>query len=97
MIFKRIVDLDLIINLRYLELIVKLKGKELYDKKCDQKQFDKIPKNKICGSINLEFNIPSIDNILKNSKFSLVDKDYEILNNISIFKLIKNINIFLIK
>ena len=66
----------------YLELIVKIKGKEFCDKKRDQKQLDKIPKNKICGSINLEYNLPSIDNLIKNSKISLVDKDNEILNNI---------------
>ena len=66
----------------YLELIVKIKGKEFCDKKRDQKQLDKIPKNKICGSINLEYNLLSIDNLIKNSKISLVDKDDEILNNI---------------
>ena len=66
----------------YLELIVKIKGKEFCDKKRDQKQLDKIPKNKICGSINLEYNLLSIDNLIKNSKISLVDKDDDILNNI---------------
>ena len=63
-------------------LIVKIKGKEFCDKKRDQKQLDKIPKNKICGSINLEYNLLSIDNLIKNSKISLVDKDDDILNNI---------------
>ena len=66
----------------YLELIVKIKGKEFCDKKRDQKQLDKIPKNKICGSINLEYNLLSIDNLIKNSKISLVDKDDDILKNI---------------
>ena len=66
----------------YLELIVKIKGKEFCDKKRDQKQLDKIPKNKICGSINLEYNLLSIDNLINNSKISLVDKDDDILNNI---------------
>lgn len=79
--------INLIINLfkkkYYLELIVKLKGKEFYEKKIDKKQLDMIPKNKISGSINLEYNIPCcIDNVIKNCKITLIDKDEEILNNI---------------
>ena len=66
----------------YLELIIKLKGKEFYEKKYGKKKYEQIPKNKISGSINLEYNIPSIDNLIKNSKISLLDKDDEILNNL---------------
>ena len=66
----------------YFEMIIKLKGEEFYEKKYGKKKFAKIPKNKISGSINLEYNIPTIDNLIKNSNISLIDKDDEILSNL---------------
>ena len=66
----------------FLELIIKIKGKNFFEKKFGKERFEQIPNNKLSSSINLEYKIPSLNNLLKNSKINLISDNEEILNNL---------------
>ena len=66
----------------FLELIIKIDGKDFFEKKFGKKDLDQIPKNKLSSSINLEYKIPSFENLIKKSKISLININDEILNSL---------------
>ena len=64
----------------FLELIIKINGEDFYEKKFGIKKIEQIPKNKLTSSINLQYSIQSIGNLIKNSKI-IINND-EILNSL---------------
>ena len=66
----------------FLEMIIKIKGKQFFEKKFGKERLEYIPENKISSSINSEYKIPSLNNLLKNCKINLIRNNEEILNNL---------------
>ena len=67
--------MDLLKRKYFLELIIKIKGKDL-------KKEEKIPTNKLSSSINLEYKFPSIENFIKKSEICFINNDEEILDEL---------------
>ena len=66
----------------FFEIIIKIKGKDFYEKKYGLKKFERIPKNILSSSININYKIPSIENLIKTSKISIINNGDNILNNL---------------
>ena len=69
--------LDLFKKKYFSELIIKLKRE-----KYTQKKFQQIPKNKLSSSIKLEYNIPSIDDLVEKAKVSFFKNGEKNINNL---------------
>ena len=74
--------LEVFMRKYFMEFIVKLKGEEFYNNKFGKKIIEQIPKNKLSESINLNYNFPCIDNLIKKSKIPLINNEEEIINNL---------------
>ena len=66
----------------FFEIIIKIKGKDFYERKYGLKKFERIPKNILSSSININYKIPSIENLIKTSKISIINNEDNILNNL---------------